>query len=103
MGHDNRTCPAEENDEAICQLFNTIGKQLDESPSSHCFNDAYFNWLKEPTINPQLAPHLRFMVCVVLGLWKNNWIPHREEVSFTLFLFVDFMVLVFWNINYIYR
>ncbi|CAL9072564.1 unnamed protein product [Musa acuminata var. zebrina] len=81
LGHDNRTCPAVENDEAICQLFNTTGKQLDESPSSHCFNDAYFDWLKEPTINPQLAPHLRFMVCVVLGLQKNNWIPRSEEVK----------------------
>ncbi|KAL4397331.1 hypothetical protein AHAS_Ahas01G0181200 [Arachis hypogaea] len=30
----SKMCPAEENVEAICQFFNTIGKQLDESPKS---------------------------------------------------------------------
>ncbi|KAG6506701.1 eukaryotic translation initiation factor-like [Zingiber officinale] len=81
LGHDGRTCPAEENVEAICQLFNTIGKQLDESPKSRRFNDAYFNHLKELTRNPQLAPRLRFMVRGVLDLRANNWVPRREEVK----------------------
>lgn len=69
--------------EAICQLFNTIGKQLDESPKSRRFNDAYFNRLKELTRNPQLAPRLRFVVRDVLDLRVNSWIPRREEVRFT--------------------
>lgn len=81
LGHDGKTCPAEENVEAICQFFNTIGKQLDESPKSRRFNDAYFNRLKELTKNPQLAPRLRFMVRDVLDLRSSNWIPRREEVS----------------------
>lgn len=34
LGHDDKTSPAEENVEAVCQFFNTIGKQLDESPKS---------------------------------------------------------------------
>ncbi|KAG6473492.1 hypothetical protein ZIOFF_067409 [Zingiber officinale] len=81
LGQDDKTCPAEENVEAICQLFNTIGKQLDESPKSCRFNDAYFNRLKGLTRNPQLAPRLIFLVRDVLDLRANNWIPRREEVK----------------------
>ncbi|CAD5181858.1 unnamed protein product [Musa acuminata subsp. malaccensis] len=81
LGPDNKACPAEENVEAICQLFNTIGKQLDESPKSRRFNDAYFNRLKELITIPQLASRLRFMVQDVLDLRANNWIPRREEVK----------------------
>jgi len=81
LGHDGKTCPAEENVEAICQFFNTIGKQLDENAKSRRFNDAYFNRLKELTKNTQLAARLRFMVRDVLDLRANNWIPRREEVS----------------------
>lgn len=81
MGHDDKTCPAEENVEAICQFFNTIGKQLDESPKSRRFNDVYFNRLKELTTNPQLPSRLRFMVRNILDLRANNWIPRREEVN----------------------
>ncbi|OAY64457.1 Eukaryotic translation initiation factor isoform 4G-1 [Ananas comosus] len=62
LGLDVKVCPAEENVEAICQFFNTIGKLMDESPKSRRVNDVYFNRLKELTNNPQLAPRLRFMV-----------------------------------------
>lgn len=82
LGHDGKTCPAEENVEAICQFFNTIGKQLDESQKSRRVNDLYFSRLKELTTNPQLAPRLRFMVRNVLDLRANNWVPRREEVEF---------------------
>lgn len=81
LGYDSSTCPAEENVEAICQFFNTIGKQLDESPKSRRINDMYFVRLKELTTNPQLAPRLRFMVRDVLDLRTNNWVPRREEVK----------------------
>ncbi|KAI9126074.1 hypothetical protein K1719_003492 [Acacia pycnantha] len=76
----SKACPAEENVEAICQFFNTIGKQLDESPKSRRINDSYFSRLKELSANPQLAPRLRFMVRNVLDLRTNNWVPRREEV-----------------------
>ncbi|KAL2338538.1 hypothetical protein Fmac_012984 [Flemingia macrophylla] len=78
---DSKVCPAEENVEAICQFFNTIGKQLDESPKSRRINDIYFSQLKELSTNPQLAPRLRFMVRDILELRTNNWIPRREEVK----------------------
>ncbi|KAK7265175.1 hypothetical protein RJT34_32791 [Clitoria ternatea] len=78
---DSKVCPAEENVEAICQFFNTIGKQLDESQKSRRINDIYFSRLKELSTNPQLAPRLRFMVRDILELRSNNWIPRREEVK----------------------
>ncbi|KAK3189724.1 hypothetical protein Dsin_029285 [Dipteronia sinensis] len=81
LGHDSSTCPAEENVEAICQFFNTIGKLLDDSPKSRRINDTYFSRLKDLTINPQLAPRLRFMVRDVLDRRANNWVPRREEVK----------------------
>lgn len=81
LGHENKSCPDEENVEAICQFFNTIGKQLDESPKSRRINDMYFSRLKELTMNSQLAPRLRFMVRDVLDLRTNSWVPRREEVK----------------------
>lgn len=89
MGSDGKTCPAEENVEAICQFFNTIGKQLDESPKSRRVNDVYFSRLKELAANVELAPRLRFMVRDVLDLRANNWVPRREEVNFPYL--VDFI------------
>ncbi|XP_004291969.1 PREDICTED: eukaryotic translation initiation factor isoform 4G-1-like [Fragaria vesca subsp. vesca] len=81
LGYDEKTCPAEENVEAICQFFNTVGEQLDESPKSRRINEKYFNKLKELTTNSQLAPRLRFMVRNVLEMRANNWVPRREEVK----------------------
>lgn len=81
LGPDPKACPEEENVEAICQFFNTIGKQLDENTKSRRINDSYFNRLKELTTNPQLAPRLRFMVRDVLEMRANNWVPRREEVK----------------------
>ncbi|XP_028760877.1 eukaryotic translation initiation factor [Neltuma alba] len=81
LGADSKACPVEENVEAICQFFNTIGKQLDESPKSRRINDLYFSRLRELNANPQLAPRLRFMIRDVLDLRANNWVPRREEVK----------------------
>ncbi|CAN4113254.1 unnamed protein product [Withania somnifera] len=81
LGQDPQSCPEEENVEAICQFFNTIGKQLNENQKSRRINDAYFNRLKELSTNPRLVPRLRFMVRDVLDLRSNNWIPRREEVK----------------------
>lgn len=81
LGNDGKTCPAEENVEAICQFFNTIGKQLDENPKSRRVNDGYFSRLKELTTNSQLVPRLRFMIHDVLDLRANSWVPRREEMK----------------------
>ncbi|XP_073033651.1 eukaryotic translation initiation factor-like [Primulina eburnea] len=81
LGHDTKSCPAEENVEAICQFFNTIGKQLSDNQKSKRINDVYFNRMKELSTNYQLASRLRFMVRDVLDLRANNWVPRREEVK----------------------
>ncbi|KAJ8767775.1 hypothetical protein K2173_020715 [Erythroxylum novogranatense] len=81
LGPDNKVCPAEENVEAICQFFNTIGKQLDQHPKSRYINDTYFSRMKELSSNPQLAPRLRFMIRDVLELRANNWVFGHEEVD----------------------
>ncbi|CDY23255.1 BnaA08g12910D [Brassica napus] len=81
LGHDNEAFPAEEDVEALSQLFITIGKQLDESPKSRGINDTYFVRLKELTMHPKLAPRLRFMVGNVIDLRANNWVPRLEEMK----------------------
>ncbi|XP_021756775.1 eukaryotic translation initiation factor-like [Chenopodium quinoa] len=81
LGPDNKTCPEEENVEAICHFFNTIGKQLDENPKSRRINDVYMARLKELSTNSQLVPRLRFMARDVLDMRSNNWVPRREEVK----------------------
>ncbi|KAH0706974.1 hypothetical protein KY289_012050 [Solanum tuberosum] len=81
LGQDPKSCPEEENVEAICQFFNTIGKQLDKKQKSRHINDMYFNRLKELSTNPQLVARLKFLVRDVLDLRANNWVPRREEVK----------------------
>ncbi|KAL8497574.1 hypothetical protein ACS0TY_021056 [Phlomoides rotata] len=81
LGADTTSCPEEENVEAICQFFITIGKQLDENQKSKRINDLYFSRLKDLSTNAQLAARLRFMVRNVLDLRADNWVPRREEVK----------------------
>ncbi|KAM3269955.1 eukaryotic translation initiation factor-like [Capsicum chacoense] len=81
LEQDPKSCPEEEKVEAICQIFNIIGKQLDENNNSRSVNDVYFNRLKQLSTNPLLVPRLRFMVRDVMDLRSNNWVPRREEVK----------------------
>ena len=71
--------PPEENVEAICQLLNAIGKELDHQ-KSRALTDLYFSRLKELSTYPQLAPRLRHMIRDILDLRENNWVPRGEEV-----------------------
>ncbi|KAL0726616.1 hypothetical protein Bca4012_022709 [Brassica carinata] len=81
LGSDDKVCPAEDDVEALCQVFITIGKQLDESPRSRSINDMYFTRLKELAVHPMLEPRLRFMVRNVVDLRANKWVPRREEMK----------------------
>ncbi|KAI3690713.1 hypothetical protein L2E82_48919 [Cichorium intybus] len=44
LGLDDRKCPDEENGEAICQFFNTIAKQQDESSKNEPMSEG--DWLQ---------------------------------------------------------
>eukprot|EP01018_Ginkgo_biloba_P036008 Gb_34750 [translate_table: standard] len=80
LGQDVKAPPMEENVEALCHLFNTVGKQLEENPKSRMVNDSYFARLKALSSSPHLVSRMRFMVLDVLDLRANKWIPRREEV-----------------------
>lgn len=81
LGQDAKSPPAEENVEALCQLFNTVGKQLEENPKSRTIIDSYFARMEQLTNNQRLASRMRFMVRDVLDLRANKWIPRREEIK----------------------
>lgn len=81
LGQDLKSSPAEENVEALCQLFNTVGKQLEENPKSRPIIDSYFASMKQLTNTQSLASRMRFMVRDVLDLRANKWIPRREEIK----------------------
>ncbi|XP_037486223.1 eukaryotic translation initiation factor [Triticum dicoccoides] len=81
LGSDKKACPDEEHVEAICQFFNTIGKQLDENPKSRRINDTYFVQIRELVANPQLTPRSKFMVRDLIDLRSNNWVPRRAEIK----------------------
>lgn len=81
LGADEKACPAEENVEAICHFFKTIGKQLDANMKSKRINDAYFKRLQVLSKNPELELRLRFMVQNIIDLRSNGWVPRREEMK----------------------
>ncbi|KFK27326.1 hypothetical protein AALP_AA8G368600 [Arabis alpina] len=81
LGADEKACPAEENVEAICHFFKTIGKQLDGNMKSKWINDTYFKRLQDLSKNPQLELRLRFMVQNIIDLRSDGWVPRREEMK----------------------
>ncbi|BAB08857.1 eukaryotic initiation factor 4, eIF4-like protein [Arabidopsis thaliana] len=81
LGADEKVCPAEENVEAICHFFKTIGKQLDGNVKSKRINDVYFKRLQALSKNPQLELRLRFMVQNIIDMRSNGWVPRREEMK----------------------
>ncbi|CAN8253130.1 unnamed protein product [Cochlearia groenlandica] len=81
LGADEKACPAEENVEAICHFFKTIGKQLDGNVKSKRINELYFKRLQDLSKNPQLELRLRFMVQDIIDLRSNGWVPRREEMK----------------------
>ncbi len=81
LGSDTKSAPAEENVEALCQLFSTVGKRLEESAQSGVAFDNYFARLKEFSGSKALPVQIKFMVWDILDLRSNKWIPRREEVK----------------------
>ncbi|KAI5077114.1 hypothetical protein GOP47_0006938 [Adiantum capillus-veneris] len=81
IGPDSKATPAEESLEALCQLFSTVGKQLDESPKSAKAIDIYFSQLKDFSKNRSLPARIRFMIQNAVDMRANKWVPRREEVK----------------------
>ena len=77
--------------EAVCQLLNVVGKQIDSITHSgrRSFMDAYLGVLeKKLSLDQHLSPHVRSMVLDVIDLRSNNWVPKQEKV--TDFFFFSF-------------
>jgi len=70
----------EEDHEALCQLFATIGKTIDSSGSREAM-DAYFAKIAKMSKNKKLNSRSRFMYQDLIDLRKNNWKSRRKEES----------------------
>lgn len=73
--------PSEENCEALCLLFATVGSELDELDRVRQTTrmNAYFGRLKALCENSLLNSRLRFMFRDVIDLRENKWVPRRQE------------------------
>ncbi|KAH7281041.1 hypothetical protein KP509_36G027000 [Ceratopteris richardii] len=80
LGSDSKRPPAEENIEALCRLFVTVGKRLEES-NKNTFVEAYFSQMKEYSTSSLLTPRIRFLILDTIDLRDNKWVPRREEVK----------------------
>lgn len=82
LGDYAKVPPAEENVEALCLLFNTVGKQLEENPKAHSLIDCYFVLLEEISNSRQYSTSkMRFLVGKILELRGNKWVPSREAIK----------------------
>jgi len=63
---DTKAISAEENVEALCQLFSTVGKQLEDSAKSRVAFDTYFARLKDFSGSKSLPAQVKFMACDIL-------------------------------------
>ena len=70
----------EEDHEALCQLFATIGKTIDSSGSREAM-DAYFAKIAKMSKSKKLPSRSRFMYQDLIDLRKNNWRSRRKEES----------------------
>lgn len=82
LGQNANIAPTEENLEALCLLFNTVGKELEENPKSRSIIDSYFVRMEQASNNQHFAnSQLRFMVRKVLDLRAKKWVPRCEGMK----------------------
>jgi translation initiation factor 4G len=94
LGPDTENPPAEENIEALCQLFTTVGKQLEESSKPTNTIEPYFSQLKTYSTSPRFVSRIRFLMQNTIDLRANKWVPRREVVSeFELRLFFYHLII----------
>ncbi|KAG7345792.1 MIF4G domain containing protein [Nitzschia inconspicua] len=70
----------EEDHEAICSMFTTIGKTIDRPPAAD-YMKVCFDKIKRMSTDKSLPSRSRFMYKDLLELRENNWTPRREEAK----------------------
>ncbi len=68
----------EEDHEAICNMFETIGSTID-GPAVATFINVCFIKIKRLSTSDDLPSRSRFMYKDLLELRANNWVPRRKE------------------------
>jgi translation initiation factor 4G len=68
----------EEDHEAICSMFITIGKTIDRPPAAE-YMKVCFDKIKRMSTDKNLPSRSRFMYKDLLELRENNWTPRRKE------------------------
>ena len=68
----------EEDHEAICNMFTTIGSTIDK-PSATTFMDVCFGKIRNLSQDTALPARSRFMYKDLIDLRKNSWVPRRKE------------------------
>jgi len=68
----------EEDHEAICSMFTTIGKTIDK-PATVGFMKVCFDKIQKLNNNNSLPARSRFMYKDLLDLRSNDWVPRRKE------------------------
>jgi len=68
----------EEDHEAVCKLFITIGSTID-TPGMHDHMTYYFNKMKRMSNDKRLNSRVRFMYRDLMELRNNNWKARREQ------------------------
>jgi len=74
----------EEDHEAVCKLFITIGRKIDTDPMRYHL-DCYFKQMKRMSADKRLNSRCRFMYKDLIELRQNDWKARRElETTKTL-------------------
>lgn len=81
LGHESKVRPSNENVEALCLLFSTVGKQLEENPKSRSIVDCYFARMEQLCNSGDIGSQMRYMVGEILELRGNKWVLRREEIK----------------------
>jgi hypothetical protein len=68
----------EEDHEAICNMFATIGSTIDRAPAA-TFMHVCFIKINKLSDDPVLPSRSRFMYKDLIELRNNNWVPRRKE------------------------
>jgi len=68
----------EEDHEAICSMFTTIGQTIDK-PATVGFMKVCFDKIQKLNNNNSLPARSRFMYKDLLDLRSNDWVPRRKE------------------------